>query len=455
MITAHVWILAPQDVPSVVEACLTEEGWRVVERGGEALRLERGPGERASLSFDPETQLRVLSCDALDDFIERTELQPLDRARLRAWLSAETERIVLRGVRAAERTMDPALTPWVESKRAHPSAAIAEAATRVAAALRARLEAPTADAYFATRAARFGGTEKANPELPDASRLDRGALDFSVQSLDAVDAYLLALHSRATELDEDAFSNAVVRSGAYVGEVIRRHAERELHWMRQAELRLEYPRRPCASAGALLDAGGDGSLPVEATASRVELGAEKSVRAFAEAQLLHARRRPRPAMLEASILDARRRRPRSEERLVVNPKTGFADLRRTLELIDLRLAVAPTEPEPRAATFSDADHVVQYAFDPALGLRTLILRGPEVRALLNDIVNQAYLSTIDDCAALLESSEREELLLGLAAIQFKHGARAARAYEAELAALQEHGDPEIRRLAQALVGQAK
>lgn len=73
-------------------------------------------------------------------------------------------------------------------------------------------------------------------------QLDRSKLDYSVESLQAVDGYLQRLH----DADESAFSdeqygNAVLWAAAYFGEVIRRNAKSKFGWMTYEEFAAALP----------------------------------------------------------------------------------------------------------------------------------------------------------------------------------------------------------------------
>ena len=55
------------------------------------------------------------------------------------------------------------------------------------------------------------------------------ALDFSMDSLAAIESYLNEI--RSDKLDPEDLLRVVLRCGAYVGEVVRRHSTAELHWV--------------------------------------------------------------------------------------------------------------------------------------------------------------------------------------------------------------------------------
>lgn len=63
---------------------------------------------------------------------------------------------------------------------------------------------------------------------PGSDLLDAAQLDYSVQSLAAVDAHLDVMRSR--DLNGEACVKFVLRCGAYVGEVIRRSAAPPTAW---------------------------------------------------------------------------------------------------------------------------------------------------------------------------------------------------------------------------------
>lgn len=69
-----------------------------------------------------------------------------------------------------------------------------------------------------------------NPKdpTPGSELLDLARFDFTVSSLVALDEHLEIMRGR--ELDRDAMIRFVLRSGAYAGEVIRRHSRSENAW---------------------------------------------------------------------------------------------------------------------------------------------------------------------------------------------------------------------------------
>lgn len=71
--------------------------------------------------------------------------------------------------------------------------------------------------------------------LPLAQQLPSSQLDFSVQSLHALDRYLAAVHAQKHSLEEKPHSNLVVGAGAYIGEVLRRNANKTWDWINYAD----------------------------------------------------------------------------------------------------------------------------------------------------------------------------------------------------------------------------
>ena len=114
----------------------TETGWRLVDQATKPILpgepeyavFERA-AERLVYTFNPVCLLRVVDHAAAG-------LPTASVTEVLSWLAAQDERTVLRGVLAAGVLGDPEFTTPVDSLRTHPRTAIADAATRTAAALR-------------------------------------------------------------------------------------------------------------------------------------------------------------------------------------------------------------------------------------------------------------------------------------------------------------------------------
>src|SRR5262249_49742247 len=81
-------------------------------------------------------------------------------------------------------------------------------------------------------AACFTGELDSDGEIVYPERLDRGKLDYSLPSLKVVDEYLNYLHTRRPEQMSREWLKTVLWGGAYVGEVIRRNAQRPYDWVK-------------------------------------------------------------------------------------------------------------------------------------------------------------------------------------------------------------------------------
>ena len=116
------------------------------------------------------------------------------------------------------------------------------------------------------------------------------SMDFSVASLSHVNSYLDAVRPRN---DLDAVKSIIMlRAGAYLGEVLRRHDDRHRwHWVDFQNAHLVEPRlfdsfgRSMATAAVLYGGGRDFILPVSKVGKYLAAGPENDVRFFAEATI--------------------------------------------------------------------------------------------------------------------------------------------------------------------------
>lgn len=134
-------------------------------------------------------------------------------------------------------------------------------------------------------------------ELHLGGSLRCAELDYSVASLEAVDDYLDAVF-QSPGTQEDQFRSAL-RSGAYVGEVLRRSAAAEMHWL-QFDNAAEAINAATNGAGKQLStlgvlARGTGGLtfPIGKTVKFLGAGREESTKFFVEA-MLHGLGAPTP-----------------------------------------------------------------------------------------------------------------------------------------------------------------
>jgi hypothetical protein len=118
--------------------------------------------------------------------------------------------------------------------------------------------------------------------------LSPAKLDFSLESLRHVDEYLEALH-KEPPTDQDLM-RAVLRCGAYVGEVIRRNSKVEYHWLdfneaaRQSKLVKDFGMS-LGTAGVLAEGPERMCFPLGKICKYIENGSEDSVYFFARMAL--------------------------------------------------------------------------------------------------------------------------------------------------------------------------
>ncbi len=101
---------------------------------------------------------------------------------------------------------------------------------------------PEVNDSFVEFAACFVGTQTDDGDIVHPDQLDRSRLDYSLDSLRVVDAYLLYLFQNRPETLGRDWGRAVLWGGAYVGEVIRRQAPRRYDWVDFDDFVQVYPR---------------------------------------------------------------------------------------------------------------------------------------------------------------------------------------------------------------------
>jgi hypothetical protein len=144
--------------------------------------------------------------------------------------------------------------------------------------------------------------------IPRVAALSRTALDYSLQSIEQIEDYLLNLHQyfvkwvktgvlpikafgfRSKRDGQNQLADAVFQCGSYIGEVIRRTKRQDLHWIRHQEWSkiasksdLDLIGRS-ASVGTTLMLTNQRQelwLPFEKTLKFLEFGIQDSVFSFA------------------------------------------------------------------------------------------------------------------------------------------------------------------------------
>jgi len=77
----------------------------------------------------------------------------------------------------------------------------------------------------------FVGVAAFEQPLPFDSQIPRAELDYSLDSLQALDRYLELLHANADTIEMQQMKNVMLGAGCYLGEVIRRHAAIRYRWV--------------------------------------------------------------------------------------------------------------------------------------------------------------------------------------------------------------------------------
>jgi hypothetical protein len=118
--------------------------------------------------------------------------------------------------------------------------------------------------------------------------LDRRKLDFSVESLKHVDEYLEEVRKHK-DVEKDRWIRLVLRTGAYVGEVIRRNDTRtNWQWIEFETAKSVNPKlfgntgKSIAVAAVLYDGKGGFAFPLAKVVKRLDNGEEDSVYFFAQ-----------------------------------------------------------------------------------------------------------------------------------------------------------------------------
>jgi hypothetical protein len=91
------------------------------------------------------------------------------------------------------------------------------------------------DKMFSQFAEAFLGNMAGDGDIPFREKLNLPALNYSLSSLNDVDHYLKYLYSKSIDTSSIEYQNVVVWCGSYIGEVIRRNAIIEYHWVHYEE----------------------------------------------------------------------------------------------------------------------------------------------------------------------------------------------------------------------------
>ncbi|MGE3808173.1 MAG: hypothetical protein AB7K24_26220 [Gemmataceae bacterium] len=125
--------------------------------------------------------------------------------------------------------------------------------------------------------------------LPFPKLLEQKKLDYSLESLHALDRYLDHLYENADELEDQPYTNIVLAAGCYVGEVMRRLTGDKYQWKNYDDY---FPDHPDLShipegpgtAAVLVSAGGAMRMPLNKIARYLDEGPENSTHYFVAAE---------------------------------------------------------------------------------------------------------------------------------------------------------------------------
>jgi hypothetical protein len=91
------------------------------------------------------------------------------------------------------------------------------------------------DDMFSQFAEAFLGNMEGDGDIAYRTTLNASVLHYSLESLEEVDRYLKTLYKEKISDSGIEYQNVIVWCGAYVGEVIRRNAWMEYHWVHYDE----------------------------------------------------------------------------------------------------------------------------------------------------------------------------------------------------------------------------
>lgn len=90
---------------------------------------------------------------------------------------------------------------------------------------------PSADEQCYSMSTLLLKNEDSSLDTPYKRYLEEDKLDYSLESLIVIDAYLSEVHKKKKTLNDDDLSKIILRCGAYVGEVIKKNSKLKFKWM--------------------------------------------------------------------------------------------------------------------------------------------------------------------------------------------------------------------------------
>lgn len=127
--------------------------------------------------------------------------------------------------------------------------------------------------------------------LPFEDAIPRDQLDFSLESLRAVDSFLEVARSRQASASDQQMVNLTLAAGAYVGEVIRKNSSRAYRWLNYDQFFVDRPDLvglfpKCLGTSAVLSYDPRGmTLPLNKVSRFLDEGPENSVHYYASCEV--------------------------------------------------------------------------------------------------------------------------------------------------------------------------
>jgi hypothetical protein len=154
------------------------------------------------------------------------------------------------------------------------------------------------NSIFSEFAEVFRGRLDDGAQLFEVVRLERSALDYTLDSLHALDRYLDHLHKDHERMPSTAIEKTVLWGGAYLGEVIRRQAPVEYNWIDYNDYMPQHPKllnlipeRTVGTCAFLVGPGACMTMPLNKIARYIFDGPENNTHFYAYAEFQsHLRR---------------------------------------------------------------------------------------------------------------------------------------------------------------------
>ncbi|MDX1957191.1 MAG: hypothetical protein SFU98_01390 [Leptospiraceae bacterium] len=138
-----------------------------------------------------------------------------------------------------------------------------------------------------------------NPSDPtfNVQFLDKSKLDYSIDSLDHVNAFLDSVRLQKNSISEESLNILVLRTGAYVGEVIRKNSKtKKFVWVTfekaasQSKTIKSFGESISTIAILQVEQKEDFSFPIGKVLKYIEFGKDEDLKFFAQSIMLDKKR---------------------------------------------------------------------------------------------------------------------------------------------------------------------